>query len=49
MPNDDMIPPEMDYQVLIRIGPICDAFEAEFRRGAVPVIEDYLAKGLESE
>ncbi len=49
MPNDDMIPPDMDYQVLRRIGPICDAFEAELRRGANPVIEDYLTKGIESD
>ncbi len=49
MPNDEMIPPEMDYQVLQRIGPICDAFEAEFQRGIEPVIEVYLAMGMESD
>ena len=49
MPNDDMIPSDTEYQVLMRVGPICDAFEAEFRRGAVPVIEDYLSKGIESD
>ena len=49
MPNDDMFPWKMERQVLQRIGPICDAFEAEFQRGVVPVIEDYLAKGLESD
>lgn len=47
MPSDDTIPPDMEYQVLMRVSPICDAFEAEFRRGAVPVIEDYLANGIE--
>ena len=49
MPNDDMIPLDMDYQVLRRIGPICDAFEAELRRDANPVIEDYTTKGIESD
>ncbi|WP_396160064.1 serine/threonine protein kinase [Flavobacterium sp.] len=39
----------MERQVLHRIGPICDAFEAEFLRGAEPVIEDYLAMGMESD
>ena len=49
MPYHDPILPEMDYQVLKRIGPICDAFEAEFRQGENPVIEDYLTKGIESD
>ena len=49
MPNDDTIQPDLDYHVLKRIGPICDAFEAEIRRGAVPIIQDFLAKGTESD
>ncbi len=49
MPNDEMNPLDMDYQVLQRIGPICDAFEAEFRKGIEPVIEVYLAMGMESD
>jgi serine/threonine-protein kinase len=49
MLNDDTIPPDLDYLVLQRIGPICDAFEAEFRRGATPVIEEFLVKGTESD
>ena len=49
MPNDEMIPLDLDYQVLQRIGPICDAFEAEFQRGIEPVIEVYLAMGMESD
>jgi eukaryotic-like serine/threonine-protein kinase len=44
MPDDDLILSEMEYQTLKRIGPICDAFEAEHRRGAEPVIEEYLSK-----
>jgi len=49
MPNDDTIQPDLGYHVLKRIGPICDAFEAEIRRGAVPVIEDFLATGIASD
>ena len=49
MPNDDMFSWKMERQVLQRIGPICDAFEAEFLRGTEPVIEDYLAMGIESD
>ncbi len=49
MPYPDPILPEMDFHVLKRIGPICDAFEAEIRQGANPVIEDYLTKGIESD
>ncbi len=49
MPNDDLIPPDMNYHLLRRIGPICDAFEAEFRLGEVPVIEDYLAEGVKTD
>jgi serine/threonine protein kinase len=44
MSDDDLILSEMEYQALKRIGPICDAFEAEYRRGAEPVIEEYLSK-----
>ncbi|MEQ1827513.1 MAG: serine/threonine-protein kinase [Pirellula sp.] len=49
MPNDDLIPPDINYQLLRRIGPICDAFEAKFRRGDFLVIEDYLAEGVETD
>ena len=49
MPDDDMIAPEMDCEVLARIGPICDAFENEFLRGTEPRIEDYLAKGTDED
>ena len=49
MPNDDTILPDLDYHVLQRIGPICDAFEAEIRRGAEPVIEDFLVTSIESD
>jgi len=49
MLNDDTIQPDVDYLVLKRIGPICDAFEAEIRRGAVPVIEEFLVTGTESD
>lgn len=49
MPNDEMNPLDMDYQILQRIGPICDSFEAEFQRGIEPVIEVYLAMEMESD
>jgi len=49
MPNDDTVLPEMDYDVLKRIGPICDAFEDEIRCSAEPVIEEFLEKGMESD
>ena len=49
MPNDDTIQPNLDPFVFHRIGPVCDAFEAEIRRGAESVIEDFLAKGKESD
>ena len=49
MPNDDTIQPDLDYHVLKRIGPICDEFEAAIRRGGVPAIQDFLAKGTESD
>ena len=49
MSTDDTIPPDLDYLFLKRIGPICDAFEAEIRRGAAPAIEDFLATGTDSD
>ncbi len=49
MPNDHSMPPDVDYHVLNRIGPICDAFETEIRRRSEPAIEEFLAKGLESD
>ena len=47
MPDHDMISHEIDCEALVRIGPICDAFEAAFIHGTDPLIEDYLAKGNE--
>ena len=49
MPSVDSTPPDLEYQVLNRIGPVCDAFEAEIRRGAEPAIEDFLTRGTESD
>ena len=49
MVDDNTIQPDLDFVVLKRIGPICDAFEAEIRCGAEPLIEDFLAKGIASD
>ena len=49
MPSVNSTPPDLEYQVLNRIGPVCDAFETEIRRGSEPAIEDFLTRVAESD
>lgn len=42
MTNSDLNPSETNLDLLVRISPLCDAFEAEYLKGNEPRIENFL-------